>query len=650
MSCNNNNFNGEITEYPGVYVDKFNSRGKLFFLTHSHEDHLQGLLNQSFCKRVYCSKLTRDIIKLDPKYKNKVKYLVAKEFNNPFQLSTDAFTVTITMIQTYHCPGSAMFLFETGNSACLVTGDIRAEEWWTSSLVKNRYLFPYIKGFKSLDTIYLDTTFAYRGEPYISIPPNSDGIANLINLLKLYPEGKYDPSCNHRGNNNKKNDNCNNSENEEKECREIAFSFLNTVSGSEEAWFQVADYFKTDLKVPKSIRKRISLLEQAQSHEHHYQQQQQQQHHHQQHHHQQYSLSSQQGNRLIAVGDVEAQVVITIKHAINYTIGEYQEYYSPIDMSLLNTSLLEPKGNTKSGHSIYVYDNRQYIKPNTDSLLNQNLQQLLPTTLLLVFSRHSSYQESINFVRLFKPKLVYPCVSSAQFWKSGFSIERVFGKVCLSESHRYDIEMRNKYGEPLVNLATPVTCVDPWHQNVSEKPFKGQLHFQTSSEYQTWRHNFFGEKLISGRREARYRDIIQYHQKQKYAYESDDDNETTITNSTITNTTTTTTSDTPDTCSNQSSFNDSGKSCKSLPDPLPEALTKGDATLPNTVINNVTKDCENQTDLSNWQKKRLHASGHSQEQTLVSPLLNHNRIAKISKQLKQDRRNWKRFKLKCLHS
>ena len=55
------------------------------------------------------------------------------------------------------------------------------------SLIKNPHLFPYITGLKTLDQIYLDTTFSYRGEPYIYIMPNSEGIFAAIELLKLYP-------------------------------------------------------------------------------------------------------------------------------------------------------------------------------------------------------------------------------------------------------------------------------------------------------------------------------------------------------------------------------------------------------------------------------------------------------------------------------
>ena len=80
-----------------------------------------------------------------------------------------------------------MFLLESFCKNVLITGDVRAESWWTLSLIKNPHLFPYITGLKTLDQIYLDTTFSYRGEPYIYIMPNSEGIFAAIELLKLYP-------------------------------------------------------------------------------------------------------------------------------------------------------------------------------------------------------------------------------------------------------------------------------------------------------------------------------------------------------------------------------------------------------------------------------------------------------------------------------
>lgn len=75
-----------------------------------------------------------------------------------------------------------------------------------------------------------------------------------------------------------------------------------------------------------------------------------------------------------------------------------------------------------SGHQIYSYDGKTWLLP-------LNGKELLPTNLMIMFSRHSSYEELIEFVKLFKPKLVFPCVESKTSWLNGFTVGRVF--TCL---------------------------------------------------------------------------------------------------------------------------------------------------------------------------------------------------------------------------
>ncbi len=53
-------------------------------------------------------------------------------------------TVTLTLIESNHMFGGAMFLIQGAHGAVLHTGDMRAEEWWCHALTRNPFLSPYL--------------------------------------------------------------------------------------------------------------------------------------------------------------------------------------------------------------------------------------------------------------------------------------------------------------------------------------------------------------------------------------------------------------------------------------------------------------------------------------------------------------------------
>lgn len=478
-----NTFNGEVYEFPGIAVDKFNIPAYAYFLTHSHKDHLLGLINKSFCSRVYCTALTKQIIALDDKYKDVIPFLVVKEYNSPFEITTKTEKVTATLINSYHAPGSCMFLFEGNDKAALFTGDIRAEEWWVTSLIKNPFLFPYITRLKQLDQVYLDTTFAYRGEPYIHIMPNSDGIFAAIELLKPYP----------------------------KDDEEVRFVFMDAVSGSEEAWFQIVNYFKGTLSGNQIIMKRIHMINEVSD---------------------VYtpipSTRTQLPHFQVGLNVEEPAITITIKHTIDFNIVDYAGFCLPKLLSSVDTTAMQLLNETKKGTKIYQYQGRTWVLP-------VNGTELLPTNIKLMFSRHSSYQELRNFVNLFQPKLVYPCVESKSTWLNGFTIARTFGDLCTNEvhEHRYDIERFSAFGNPIAGIRDrQVCCIDRWSfsQCLEEEefvaqytrreivPFKGTLQLQSGEDKSaevSWRRGFRLQGIIAGRGEEKYKRLINYHREVK---------------------------------------------------------------------------------------------------------------------------------------
>ncbi|KAL2266186.1 hypothetical protein VTJ83DRAFT_5538 [Remersonia thermophila] len=106
----------------------------------------------------------------------------------------------VTLIDANHCPGAVMFCKPLPQTACAVfaharqvlegqgravlyTGDIRSEPWWVNSISRSPSLLEYAMGLKTLDTIYLDTSFV---EP-IPFPTKAEGIAELLEKVKRYP-------------------------------------------------------------------------------------------------------------------------------------------------------------------------------------------------------------------------------------------------------------------------------------------------------------------------------------------------------------------------------------------------------------------------------------------------------------------------------
>ena len=65
----------------------------------------------------------------------------------------------------------------------LYSGDIRSEPWFVNSVARSPALVEYSSGLKTLDTIYLDTSFIDN----VPFPTKSDGIRELLQKVSRYP-------------------------------------------------------------------------------------------------------------------------------------------------------------------------------------------------------------------------------------------------------------------------------------------------------------------------------------------------------------------------------------------------------------------------------------------------------------------------------
>lgn len=75
-------------------------------------------------------------------------------------------------------------VIEGDGKAILYTGDVRCEPWFVNTLTRNPILIEYTSGLKTLDRLYLDTSFI-EDFPFQT---KAEGIAELLRKVSRYPQ------------------------------------------------------------------------------------------------------------------------------------------------------------------------------------------------------------------------------------------------------------------------------------------------------------------------------------------------------------------------------------------------------------------------------------------------------------------------------
>eukprot|EP01083_Nonionella_stella_P259629 886234_1 len=156
-----------------ICVDKFRFIGgvSLYFLTHLHADHTEGITPTWNWGTILCSPITKRLLiqkfDVDPRF---VKVLEVGE-THVLRLPNDNYSpeqsefLNVTVIDANHCPGAVMFLFEGYFGRVLHTGDFR----YCGPMVENleHALSPGIdvggdtNSEKRIDVVYLDNTYCH---------------------------------------------------------------------------------------------------------------------------------------------------------------------------------------------------------------------------------------------------------------------------------------------------------------------------------------------------------------------------------------------------------------------------------------------------------------------------------------------------------
>uniref|UniRef100_A0A8C6DF46 5' exonuclease Apollo n=1 Tax=Moschus moschiferus TaxID=68415 RepID=A0A8C6DF46_MOSMO len=118
--------NGVLIPHTPIAVDFWSLRragsARLFFLTHMHSDHTVGLTS-TWARPLYCSPVTAYLLHRHLQVSK--QWIRALEVGESHVLPLDEVgreTMTVTLLDANHCPGSVMFLFEGYFGTILYTG------------------------------------------------------------------------------------------------------------------------------------------------------------------------------------------------------------------------------------------------------------------------------------------------------------------------------------------------------------------------------------------------------------------------------------------------------------------------------------------------------------------------------------------------
>ncbi|XP_038061101.1 5' exonuclease Apollo-like [Patiria miniata] len=154
-----------------------NPSSNIYFLSHMHSDHTQGL-SASWRWPIYCSSVSGKL--LIDKFQIKESLVRPLELNQSHIIKLDHLgreSMTVTLFDASHCPGSVMFLFEGYFGRILYTGDFR----YDSTTFPEWCLGPG----RPLDKLYLDNTF---NNPRCRFPSRAECKQKILEILARHPE------------------------------------------------------------------------------------------------------------------------------------------------------------------------------------------------------------------------------------------------------------------------------------------------------------------------------------------------------------------------------------------------------------------------------------------------------------------------------
>lgn len=345
----------------------------------------------------------------------------------------------------------------------MYTGDIRSELWWVNSLVQNPVLLPYSLGAKRLDTIYLDTTFASKRDPYREFPSKAEGLKDLVENVSRYPDDTtfyieswtfgyenvwialsallstsihldryrweiYKSLARTRGT---------------PECREAA-QLVGFQLGNARGGGCLTSSTKTRIHScergsgcvvidnnPNVVRIVPIITRMSNGDEMH-----------------EMGIGGGKGDldRINELDISDSSTLVALMHHCATRIHNRE------DLLRVNAFLLKA---CQRSQRLQLEEEKMSLDELVDMLVRvsastaDNTQQefvatdqaALPKTITFPYSRHSSYSELCALVKAFRPRDVYACTVDEQSWAPDVSMESLFGHLCSAKIFAHDMEM-----------------------------------------------------------------------------------------------------------------------------------------------------------------------------------------------------------------
>eukprot|EP00041_Stephanoeca_diplocostata_P011916 m.197992 g.197992 ORF g.197992 m.197992 type:complete len:594 (-) comp18727_c0_seq1:551-2332(-) len=170
---------GVVLENTPIVVDRWvkTEGARLFFLTHAHTDHTQGLHKRWCCGQIFCTEITKKLIQLWFEFPDEMfVLLVAGEARKVSLDNVGKEYMTVTPFDANHCPGAVMYLFEGYFGTVLCTGDFRYCKDLHDPLA--RY---------DMDRVFLDNTYLYSNQ---ECPPRAEATRLMLKIIHKHPHHK----------------------------------------------------------------------------------------------------------------------------------------------------------------------------------------------------------------------------------------------------------------------------------------------------------------------------------------------------------------------------------------------------------------------------------------------------------------------------
>ncbi|EDV28172.1 uncharacterized protein TRIADDRAFT_21698, partial [Trichoplax adhaerens] len=184
--------NGVLIPDTPIAIDYWRERqcnqSKLFFLSHYHADHMEGL-NSSWSLKIYCSEITASLLIHEMSIRSDL--VVSLQTGQPHVIPVDEMgceTMSVTLLDANHCPGAVMFLFEGYFGCILYTGDFRYDD--------QLHLQPGFPQSKQVDQLFLDNTYC---NPKAQFPTRHDAFQIILNIIQQNPTSNVIIGLTHLG-------------------------------------------------------------------------------------------------------------------------------------------------------------------------------------------------------------------------------------------------------------------------------------------------------------------------------------------------------------------------------------------------------------------------------------------------------------------